>query len=297
MKLFLSSLLLVSSLSAQALTIGAYNIRNFDYDERYKITTNKPELSTMLKNLNVDVLSVEEIHNTQAWDEFVQTKLPGYDTEVSRCGGEHGQRLGFLYNKNTVELLSFNEDLTIAEPGTPGSCDSGSRPLAIGLFKIKATGQKFYGMTAHLKSGGQSSSMAKRAKQFEILKNTINELKSKTGVKDFYFAGDLNTTEFVNRGGDFKTLNKVVSDLGMVNLSANLKCSAYYWGGTDDGIETPTLLDHVVATPGLMKNKGTPSAQSHGHCQKVSCREARIKELGVSYESVSDHCPVTAVLP
>ena len=296
MKFIISALLVLSSLSVKALTIGTYNIRNFDYDQRYKISTNKAELSSMLNSMNIDLLSVEEINNTAEWDKFVAAKLPGYDTEISRCGGEHGQRLGFLFNKKTIEMLSFNEDLSVSEPGTPGSCNGGSRPLAIGLFKIKATGQKFYGITAHLKSGPQAASLEKRIKQFEILKNTINELKTKTGVKDFYFAGDLNTTEYLNKGADYTILTKVVKELGMIDLSSNLKCTAYYWGGSDDGIETPSMLDHVVVTPGLLKLKGSTSAQALGHCQKVSCREAGIKELGISYESVSDHCPITATI-
>lgn len=296
MKLFFAFFLTLSSLSLQALTIGAYNIRNFDYDVRYKITTNKQQLDLILKSLSVDVLSIEEINNTAEWEKFVASNLPGYETHVSRCGGAHGQHLGFLYNTSKVELLSFNEDLSISEPGTEGTCDGGSRPLAIGLFKIKASGQKFYGMTTHLKSGSEASSVEKRGKQFQILKNIINELKTKTGVKDFYFAGDMNTTGYISRGTDFKMLNQVVQDLGMVDLTSNLKCSAYYWGGTNDGIETPSLLDHVVVTPGLIKLKGSVSARNHSHCQKVDCREVPIKELGISYESVSDHCPVTAII-
>lgn len=296
MKVFLSALVLLSSFSASALSIGTYNIRNFDYDQRYRIQTNKPELASILKNMNVDVLSVEEINNTAAWDSFVQSKLPGFDTEVSRCGGEHGQRLGFLYNTRTVELLSFNEDLSIVEPGTPGSCDAGSRPMAIGLFKVKATGQKFYGITLHLKSGNRGASLKKRAQQFQILQDTIIDLQNRTGVRDFYFAGDLNTTDYLTRGQDYQILNRLIKNLGMVHLTSNLKCSAYYWGGTDDGIETPSLLDHVVATPGLITLKGRASADAYGHCQKASCREVPIRDLGISYESVSDHCPVTATI-
>jgi endonuclease/exonuclease/phosphatase family metal-dependent hydrolase len=296
MKVLVSALILAASFGVQALTIGAYNIRNFDYDQRYRISTNKSELSLMLRNMNVDVLSIEEISNTKNWESFVKTKLPGYDTEVSRCGGEHGQHLGFLFNTKTVELLSFNEDLAISIPGTPGSCDSGSRPLAIGLFRIKATGQRFYGMTAHLKSGSNPASIKVRAGQFEVLKKIVNELKNKTGIRDFYFAGDLNTTEYNNRGADYTLLTKVVKDLGMIDITENLKCTAYWWGGTDDGIESPTMLDHVVVTPGLIKTKSKPLAQALGHCQKVSCRQVPIKELGISYESVSDHCPVTAVI-
>jgi len=295
MKAFFSALFLASTVSAQALTIGAYNIRNFDYDERYRISTNKVELSSMITNLNVDVLSVEEINNTQEFEKFVANKLPGYGTELSRCGGEHGQHLGFVYNKNKVDLLAFNEDLSIAEPGTPGSCDSGSRPLAIALFQVKATKQKFYGFTVHLKSGSQPASLKKRSKQYEIIMNTMNELKSKSGVVDFYVAGDFNTTEYVSRGSDYADLNKAVKAMGMRDLASNLKCTAYYWGGTDDGIESPSMLDHVLATPGLIKNK-TAEAKAHAHCEAVSCREAPIKELGISYESVSDHCPVTATV-
>ncbi len=280
------------SLSAQALTIGAYNIRNFDYDERSRIRTNKQELSSLLLSLKVDVLSIEEVNNTAEFERMISLKLPGHAVELSRCGGAHGQHLGFLYNTNTVELLSFNEDLSISEPGKGGSCDSGSRPLAIALFKVRATGQKFYAMTAHLKAGANTGSLSKRAKQIEIIRNTVIELRQKTGVQDFSIAGDMNTTEYLNRGADYKIFTKMVSDLGMIDLAANNACSAYWWGGTDDGIETPSLLDHIVVTPGLMKKK--TSAEAHGHCKKVSCREVPVRELGIIYESVSDHCPMTA---
>ena len=295
MKVVLLMATLLSSLSVQAaITIGAYNIRNFDYDERYRIRTNKSELSTILKNLKADVLSVEEVVNKVEFATFITSKLPGYKVAISECGGAHGQHLGFIYNSATIDLLSFNEDLSISEPGQAGGCNSGSRPLAIGLFQIKATKQKFYGLTAHLKSGSQSDSILKREKQYQIIKKTVKELKSKTGVSDFYIAGDLNTTEYINRGVDYNMLTKVVSELGMVDLSQNLGCSAYWWGGTDDGKEEPSLLDHLIVTPGLRKNSN--EALLHAHCKKVSCRQATLQELGISYESVSDHCPMTATI-
>ena len=286
--------LILLSVKLEAITIGAYNIRNFDYDERSRVHTNKPELANILLSLKADVLSVEEINNTAEFEKFVKNKLPGFDTELTRCGGAHGQRLGFVFNTSKVELLNFIEDLRITEPGTQGACDSGTRPLAIALFQIKATKQKFYGISAHLKAGSAPAAINKRTKQYEILKNVIQELKTKTGVKDFFLAGDLNTTEFLSRGIDYKLLNKVVSDLGMVNLTQNLSCSAYWWGGTDDGIESPSLLDHLVVTPGLLKTAGKVAVG--GHCQKVNCKNASGRDLGVSYESVSDHCPITATI-
>jgi len=293
MKSALIFLILLTSVSLHAaITLGAYNIRNFDYDERYRLRTDKTELSIMLKNLKVDVLSVEEINNTAEFISFVATKLPEYGVALSECGGAHGQHLGFIYNKKTVDLLSFNEDLSISDPGFAGGCNSGSRPLAIGLFQIKGSNQKFYGMTAHLKSGSNPESQEKRTKQFAIIKKLIKELKSKTKINDYYLAGDLNTTEYVSRGADYKVLTEFVSDLGMVNLTQSLGCSAYWWGGTDDGLEEPSLLDHVIATPGLIKTAVKP--QLHAHCKKVSCKSATEAQLGVSYESVSDHCPITA---
>lgn len=295
MKCWFSLLTLVISLSVQAgVTIGAYNIRNFDYDQRARIHTNKVELATVLKSLNVDVLSVEEVNNTVEFGNFLAAKMPGFDFEVSRCGGAHGQHLGFIYNKATVELLSFNEDLNTSEPGRPGSCDSGSRPMAIALFKIKTTGQKFYGITVHLKAGNEPGSINKRTAQYNVIKQTVTELTTKTGIKDFFVAGDFNTTEYRNRGSDYKSLTKVVSDLGMTDLTSNLPCTAYWWGGSNDGIESPSLLDHILVTPGLLKSKN--QAKSHAHCQKVNCQEVPVRELGVIYEQVSDHCPVTATI-
>lgn len=292
MKKALSSLMLMLTLNAHALTIGAYNIRNFDYDDRARIYTNKNELAKIMKSANFDLLSVEEVVKTEIFESFIASNFPGFGTAISRCGGEHDQHLGFVYNKAKLDLLSFNEDLTASDPGgNGGGCNSGSRPLGIGLFEIKATKQRFYGITVHLKSGGATDSQQKRAKQFDAIKNVINDLKAKTGVKDFYFAGDMNTTEYLSKGSDYKSLTKTVSALGMIDVTANLGCSAFWWGGTDDKIEDPSLLDHIVVTPGLLKV--AQNAQVGAHCKAVSCKRSSVANLGVTYGQVSDHCPVT----
>ena len=288
-------LLLMTSFSVKAITIGAYNIRNFDYDERYRIRTDKVALSSILTDLKFDVLSVEEIANTQEFENFVANNLPGYETELSRCGGRGGHRLGFVFNKAKVELLAFNEDLSVTNPGGEIGCEVSSRPLAIGLFRIKATGQKFYGITAHLKAGSKGDAVEKRHLQLDIIRDLVNELKQKTGVKDYFVAGDLNTTLYYDNGADAFALKKFAKATSMKVLTESLKCSAYWWGGTDDGIETPSLLDHIIVSPGLIKNRAVVP-KAGGHCQKVNCREASQNDLGISYKGVSDHCPVTATI-
>lgn len=53
----------------------------------------------------------------------------------------------------------------------------------------------------------------------------------------------------------------------------------------------PSLLDHVVATPGLVAPR---SARVHGFCQELACR--RVDRAPQEYERVSDHCPVSFAL-
>jgi hypothetical protein len=293
-------LLLMTSFSVQAsITIGAYNIRNFDYDERYRIHTDKGELASIIKSLNVDVLSVEEIGNTEAFESFIANKFPGYDTELSRCGGRGGHKLGFVYNTSKVELLSFHEDLSVTNPGGEGGCEVSSRPLAIGLFRIKATGKRFYGITAHLKAGSHPNAVEKRHMQLEIVKDLVNELRRNTGVQDFYIAGDLNTTLYYGNGPDAIFLNKIAKNMGMEVLTQNLPCSAYWWGGTDDGIETPSLLDHVLVSSTMIRNRDVQRntrTQVFGHCAAARCQQVPESNLGLSYARVSDHCPVAATI-
>lgn len=295
MKLSLLLASLAFSLQTLALTVGTYNIRNFDYDERSRVHTNKSELAQILLSLRADVLSVEEINDGKEFGRFIAARLPGYEVELTRCGGEHDQSLGFIYNTKTIELLSFDENLATSNPGQNGTCNSGSRPLAIGVFKVKATGQKFIGVTAHLKSGGQASSISKRSQQYEIIRDVVRSTQARTGVKDFYVAGDFNSTTYEFKGPDFTNLSRAVSQMGGTDLANTIACTSYWWGGSDDKIETPSLLDHLIVSPGLSKGRA-PRAQVHAHCQKVSCREVPIRDLGESYGAVSDHCPVTATL-
>ena len=295
MKFSLLLATLVFSLPSLALTLGTYNIRNFDYDERSRVRTNKSELADILSSLNADVLSVEEINNGKEFGRFLSARLPGYDFELTRCGGEHGQTLGFIYNTRTIELLGFEESLATSNPGQSETCNSGSRPLAIGIFKVKATGQKFIGVTAHLKSGGQTNSIHKRAKQYEIIRDVVRSVQAKTGVRDFYIAGDFNSTTYEFRGPDYTNLSRVVSQMGGSDLANTISCTSYWWGGSDDEIETPSLLDHLIVSPGLMKSRSV-RAQVHAHCKKVSCREVPVRDLGASYGAVSDHCPITATV-
>jgi endonuclease/exonuclease/phosphatase family metal-dependent hydrolase len=292
MKNWCMSLLFLSLSAFGGMTVGTFNIRNFDYDERSQIHTNKPMLKDLIGSLKADLLGVNEINQITEFEKFMSQHFPQYDVQLSTCGGAHGQRLGFVFNKTKLKLLSFNEDLSVSIPGEAGGCNTGSRPLAIAAFESIQTKTKFYAIQVHLKSGGQADSMATRAKQYKIIANVINQLRA-GAIKEFVVMGDFNTTGYLLRDSDYNEFTAMNKNAKLNDLSEKVGCTAYWWGGSEDGIETPSLLDHVLVSPALA---GTSGTKVHSHCQKVSCNFASPTQLGQTYEQVSDHCPQTATL-
>ena len=283
----------LATLSYAKLTIGTYNIRNFDYDERERIHTDKPALENILKGLKFDLLGVNEIGNVPEFNNFIGGRMPGYDVSLSKCGGAHGQHLGFVYNKTKLKLLKLTEEMAFSGEGSSGGCFTGSRPAVVGLFEEIATKQQFYAVQHHLKSGSNAGDLQNRARQFRLMQDLAKRLTA--SVPSLVMMGDLNTTGYRDRTGDYKNFTALLTAAGLTNLSAKIGCSAYWWGGTEDGIESPSHLDHVLMTGAMLQNKASQSVVG-GHCKAVSCREASPAELGVSYTGVSDHCPQTATI-
>ncbi len=274
------------------LAVGTYNIRNFDYDERSRVRTDKPALETILQSMRFDLLGLNEINNTQEFERFVARRFSGYAVRLSTCGGAHGQRLGFLYNQSKLRLLAFNENLNFS--GDNGGCYAGSRPAAVGLFEEIESGTRFYAIQLHLKSGGNASDVRKRYEQYQLLADLVAEMR-RAGQRNVVAMGDFNTTGYNARNEDYRRFTAMVRTAGLIDLSANVPCSAYWWGGSDDGLESPSLLDHILVSPDFLR-VSAPRATVGGHCAQVSCREASPTELGQSYRGVSDHCPQTVTI-
>jgi endonuclease/exonuclease/phosphatase family metal-dependent hydrolase len=287
--LFLLALLFTLSTFAEG-RIAAYNIRNFDYDERARIPTNKGYLKTIISKLKADFIAVQEIREDQVFKGFIQKHFPKMETVLSTCGGAHGQKLGFVYNSDKYELLKFEEDLRVSNPFDlrRPTCHGGSRPLAIGTFLNKKTAEEFIAIAVHLKSGGSSSSIKKRFKQLAILKTVVKELNAK-GSKKITILGDFNTTQYNNRGQEYKKFKSLVNEMGMHDASENIQCSSYWYGGRRDGKQYPSLLDHVLVSKSFSSKK--PKNKLYGHCARLKCQITGDSNMGVSYDEVSDHCP------
>lgn len=295
--------ILAPTISFAGLKISSYNIRNFDYDQRARIQTDTNFLYDTISQINPDFMAVQEIRETEKFERFITSKFhKRYAVALTECGGAHDQRLGFIFDKSKFQLISFSQDLRTVNPGKVQTigCGQGSRPLAVGKFRVKETGATMVAISVHLKSGGRPKSIQKRFKQLSILAKVVNEHRAQ-GYENFVIMGDFNSTEYIYKGQEYNKFKMHVERMGMVDLAADLPCTAYWWGGIDDGKQHPSMLDHMlVSNEFLMTNSitqvqsevSTKKAQATTHCQNLRCNSAWEDGLGRSFDSVSDHCPL-----
>lgn len=299
MRFLVLLLLIVLSSSALAkLKVASYNIRNFDYDERSRVSTNKDHLFTTINQMSPDFMAVQEINRAQIFTRFIEKYFgKKYGVVLSKCGGAHGQKLGFVYNKTKFKLIGFKEDLRTSNPGQQHmqACNNGSRPLAIGKFMILDSREEMIAISVHLKSGGRPKSIAKRFQQLNIMNKVVQEYRA-TGIKNFIIAGDFNSTEYIFKGTNYNKFNFAVEKMGLVDLAKDVKCTSYWWGGIQDKMQHPSILDHMLVSPGLIEDKKLAKARPTAHCQKLSCQVTYEDSLGTSFDEVSDHCPIAAEL-
>jgi endonuclease/exonuclease/phosphatase family metal-dependent hydrolase len=298
MKLILPVLIFTISLNVLAgLKLVTYNIRNFDYDQRQHIPTDKNSLYKMIKTLNADLIGVQEIVNGQEFKSFIAKYFPNYGVALSTCGGEHDQKLGFIYNKSKLQLTAFSQDLRLSKSSAGGreNCQHGSRPAAIAYFYNKIESYYLAGISVHLKSGGNAKNVAKRQYQMKVLEKIVTEIRSQK-ITEFVIMGDFNTTEYIFRGAVYNAFRRSIANMRLVDAAQHIKCSAYWPGrNMNDNIFEPSTLDHILVSPRVIGNKDIKrTVFANGHCAKVQCRKANSTALGQSFNGVSDHCPISA---
>jgi endonuclease/exonuclease/phosphatase family metal-dependent hydrolase len=302
--LLLVTIFISSMQTWAAIKIASYNIRNFDYDERAQIPTDKNFLYDTISQIDPDFMAIQEINEKQKFEQFISSRFNNrYSVSLTTCGGAHGQKLGFVYDKSKFTAIGFKDDLRTSNPNQQSQawCNEGSRPLAVGKYLIKATGETMIAISVHLKSGGRPKSIQKRFKQIGIIGKVVAEHRAQ-GYKNFVIMGDFNSTEYIFKGKNHNKFKMHVHKMGMQDLAADLPCTAYWWGAKDDNKQYPSMLDHIlVSNEFLNKNsvaqvklqpKAQPKATTTTHCKVLSCKVTWEGELGTSFDSVSDHCPL-----
>lgn len=286
--LLILSFALTPLLSWADFTVTTYNIRNFDYDARSNARTNKSELSKILISLQSGIIAVQEIVNANEFKQFVARQMPQYDVHISRCGGSGKQKLGVVIDRNLYKVNSVKEDSRLSDSS---SCNSGLRPAYIVNVTEIATSTNFDLIIVHLKAGGKQSNADVRYRQYQILSEILNEMK-RNGKENFVILGDFNTTDFNLRNQNYQRFIDFIDLNDLINPTAELECSSYWWGGIDDGLEYSSLLDHVVISTTLYKIFNKTAISNEAHCKKLDCRISDSEDLGLSFLQVSDHCPI-----
>lgn len=284
MKIFLLLMLLFSSTVWAKWSVTTYNIRNFDKDSR-EGRTDLQELARIIKSAQSDVMAFEEIVNAQAFKKMVSENLPGYSYIISKCGGGGKQKLAVAYNQATFDFVGRIEDNTIS--GGEGSDGCGAlRPLLLVDLRHKETNTLYTFGAVHLKAGGDNRAFERRWKQYGGLKH----ISARYTNKNLILLGDFNTTGYSLKDDDYERFENFIGQVSMRSISENLACTSYWKGNLGGDEHQPSILDHIVIQD---KNfKDVIDVKLSAHCAKVQCRPATPSVLGVSYESVSDHCPI-----
>ena len=284
MKFSLLLMLLFTSTVWAKWSVTTYNIRNFDRDLR-EGRTDLPELARIIKTAKSDVMAFEEIVNVQAFRKMVADNLPGYAYQITTCGGGGKQKLAVAYNTASFDFVGRIEDRTFS--GGEGSNGCGSlRPVLLVDLRHKETNSLYTFGVVHLKAGGGRSDFEKRWKQYGGLKH----LSDRYTNKNLILLGDFNTTGYILKDDDYVRFENFITRAGMRTVSETLGCTSY-WAGTLGGEEyQPSILDHIVIQDKNMSE--VAEVKLSAHCSKVRCRPATRADLGLSFESVSDHCPI-----
>ncbi len=263
-------------------SVSTYNIRNFNRDHQAG-PTNIAELTKNIKEHKSDVMTFIEVVNQKAFEIVIKTSLPGYAMAISSCGGFGKQKLAIVWNPQIFNYISHAEDMTFS--GEANTCGS-LRPVLLVNLVQRATGKDFIFAAVHLKAGGAESAMRQRWMQYELLAKLTQRHKAKQLV----MMGDFNTTGYNIKDADYTQFTHLMNTAGLHTTSQNLGCTSYWTGGDEDGFHQSSILDHVIVESD-MKNT-VQNVIVGSHCAKLDCRDATPEDLGVSYQAVSDHCPV-----
>jgi endonuclease/exonuclease/phosphatase family metal-dependent hydrolase len=272
-----------------SLKMTSFNIRNFGLKGT---TTNKTELKNIISQLDTDIIAVQEIVNTQDFKLFIQKEFPDYSIVFSHCGGGGKQKLGFIYHRQKFDLIKLEEDVKISQAdGLPTILGCGNlRPALIGTFRNKFNQTEFTAVIVHLKAGSGLKNFQVRWKQYKYLNTLIAKFKMPQNVILF---GDFNTTGFMGQDEDYFKFEQMLKDMQKQTVSHAIDCTSYWEGAyPSNGLMEPAILDHIVYSSNFLQMH-TEKIEVHSHCAKVACQRVPSRELGISYSSVSDHCPVT----
>jgi endonuclease/exonuclease/phosphatase family metal-dependent hydrolase len=282
-----------------SLRIVSWNVRNFPLDERpqdldlgYSRRTNICDFETAIGGLDADLYGLQEVDDIRRFQPILRRACGERSMQVrySSEGGRFGQHLAIAWDDSALELVGNPIEVPelILEPGM--------RPAFAGYFRSRRPGGvDFTFVVVHLESGPKS--FTNRRRQNRELVSWVEGWIAETGDPDVIVAGDFNTTGSPRGGlkGELQSVDAILGRAGLQRLANDLGCSSYWEGGGDrDGVQVPSLLDHVFVG-GFGSEAVSRPLEAWLHCARWQCQELvsrRGQEDGTFWD-VSDHCPLT----
>jgi endonuclease/exonuclease/phosphatase family metal-dependent hydrolase len=282
-----------------SLRIVSWNLRNFPLDERpqdrdlaYSRRTNICDFEIAFGGLEADLYGLQEVDDIRRFQPILRRACAGRSMQVrySSEGGRFGQHLGIAWDDSVLELVGNPTEVPglILEPGM--------RPAFSGYFRSRRQGGvDFTFVVVHLESGPQS--FANRRRQNRELASWLEARVAEIGDLDVIVVGDFNTTGTPRGGleGELQSVDAILGRTGLKRLHNDLGCTSYWEGaGERDGVQVPSLLDHVFVG-GFGSGAISRPLEAWLHCTRWQCQEliSRPGEEDGTFWDVSDHCPLT----
>lgn len=255
---------------------------------RKQTETDEAALLDILERLDFDVLAVEEINDTQRFDEVLArlgARIGRSYQSTYSLAWDHPQHTGIIVRKDRLRIES---------PKVHG--DIATRPtmragLSARIVSTKTGGVDFGLLVLHLASGDSAGRATLRAEQAKFAAKVVAERQAELGDADFVVVGDMNTARGELELPAFD--GALATGTGLTRAIPDLACSTYYTKGPENPLLQPSFIDNVYFASMEERDRAVP-VTAGTHCFERSCQpfESDSAEHGTSYWGVSDHCPV-----
>lgn len=285
------------------LRVAELNVRNFPGEAaadstgpsdavtsgRVAAETDREMLLDLLGKLEFDVLAVEEIRDTAA-----------FDAVLAELGARKGATYAAVYAENTVShneqhvgLVARTDRVTLSdvterpEIDVKGTLRSGLSARAV---SAKEGGADFGVMVLHLASGESVKRATLRQEQAAQAALAVKDAQMLAGDDDFIVLGDLNTAR---EEAEYGALDEAFGlATGLERRENELGCTSYFVKNKL-GTLAPSTIDQVYLAS-LSELDAEVPLTSGAHCFERACEpfESDGRATGTTYWGVSDHCPI-----
>jgi len=293
---------LLADATTQSIGIGTWNLEFLgapgDFRNHLPVRDEADfhKVGEKIRSLGVAVLAVQEICGEAPLRKVAAGAGPSWDVVLGTTGGwddgKTAQNIGFLYDRNQVELLHAEELLNF--PRTLESVPIFHRVPVTACFRVVATGFDFRAVTVHLKAGQKAQDEQKRRLESATLHDWVVGLQHAAGEdQDLVVLGDFNSTygtepqQNLEMGGSLQYLHpssptptimhfpepidQVVRGPGFGELRADSFTVHGDFGGLDKDAWRKIYSDHFPVTVEVVAASDTdPNATfAHGEPQFV----------------------------